>query len=119
MIEEQRNNGITFVATLIVQYSALFMARGLLAIVLPALALGIVTAFLALRSASILHRLRPKRALLGWASLVSAALFVVSLLMDEPRSPFLMQLSGMLMLDFAFLLLGQLCASFIAGTREA
>ena len=119
MTREQRTTGITLLATLAVQSVLSFARADFLALVVPALGLGIVTATLTLRSGSMLRTLWRKRALLAVTSLGLAALFALTLLVDDPRSPLLMQISRMVVIDFAFLGLGRLCASFIAGNRQA
>lgn len=118
MTREQRTTEITLVATLAVQSFLSFTRADFLALVLPALGLGIVTIVLTLRSESILRTLWPKRPLLAVMSLGLAALFALSLLVDDFRRPLLMQISRMVLIDCAFLGLGRLCASFIAGNRE-
>ena len=119
MNREQRLTGIALLTTLAAQVGLSFTQAGFSALLLPAVALGIVTAVLTLRSDHLLRTLGPKRALLAIVSLGLATLFGLSLLVDDPRSPLLMQASRIVLIDFAFLGLGRLCAALIAGNRPA
>lgn len=114
---EQRATGIMLAAAIIAQSGLSFARADFLALLLPAFGLGIVTAILTLRSDSALRTVRRRRALLALASFGLASLFALSLLVDDPNSPLLMQLSRMMMVNCAFLGLGRLVASFIARGR--
>ena len=118
MTREQRTTGITLVATLVVQSVLSFTRGGNLALVLPALVLGIVTIVLTLRSQRMLRTLWRKRVLLAVMSGGLVVLFALTLLVNAPRSSLLIQISRMVVIDLAFLALGRLCASFIAGIRQ-
>lgn len=116
---EQNTTGLVLIAAVALQIGLSLTWADMLAIVLPAIGLSVVTAVLTLRSSQSLSLLQPKRTFLAAVSLVFATLFALTLLVDDPKSAVMMQLARLLFIDCAFLGVGRLSASLIAGYRSA